>query len=324
VGTEGTLLPTIPDLAAYRRIYRDEQTWLPAMHAICAQQGLDPAQLAFAPPGSHVVFRVGSKLYVKLFAPLWRSDYVSERAVLSALDGHAELPIPRLVAEGEIEGWPYIVITAVQGTPLCEVWDRLSESERVQVCCQCGAFMAALHAVPTEGLEAIAVDWCAFLHARAADCMEQAVDSGLGQEWHAAVGGLPERTLSSLEMRFRPVLLSADVTDEHVMVEQRAGRWCFAGYIDFGDAIVGHCLYEFAAPACSITRGVPELTRALMLGYGFAESELVRKLAERLMAYTLLHCYITLPVLLALFEGNMPSNLEELQQRLWPFDAEAM
>lgn len=316
------LLPPIPDLAAYRRVYRDEATWLPAMRTICAQQGLDAAQLAFAPPGSHVVFCVGDELYIKLFASFWRSDYVSERAVLGALEDNTSLPVPRLVGEGEIEGWPYVIITAVPGTPLCEVWDRLSESERVQVCCQCGEFMAALHAVPTEGLAAIAVDWNAFLQARAAACMEQAADSGLGQEWAAAVGALLKQVLPSLETHFRPVLLSADVTDEHVLVEQRAGGWALTGYIDFGDAMVGHPLYEFAAPACSITRGVPDLTRALMLGYGFSESELVLELAEQLMAYTLLHRFITLPDLLALFESDVPSSLRGLQRRLWTFSVQ--
>ncbi|MFN2155769.1 MAG: phosphotransferase family protein [Anaerolineae bacterium] len=313
------LLPAIPDLAAYRRVYRDEATWLPAVRAICAQQGLDAAQLAFAPPGSHVVFRVGGELYIKLFAPFWGSDHVSERAVLGALDGQTRLPIPRLVAEGQIEGWPYIIITAVRGTPLCEVWDRLSESEQVQVCYQCGAFMAALHAVPTEGLGAIAVDWDAFVEARVSGCMAQVADSGLGQEWHAAIAALLEQALPSSETRFQPVLLSADVTDEHVMVEQHGGEWRFAGYIDFGDAMLGHSLYEFAAPACSITRGMPELTRAMLLGYGFAEPELAPKLVDQLMAYTLLHRFITLPDLLALFQPDVPSSLGELQQRLWPF-----
>jgi hygromycin-B 7''-O-kinase len=313
------LLPAIPDLDAYRRVYRDEDTWLPAMRAICAQQGLDPGTLAFAPPGSHVVFRVGDALYIKLFAPFWRSDYVSERAVLGTLDGHATLPVPRLVAEGQIEGWPYVIITAVRGTPLCEVWHRLSESERMRVCYECGTFMAALHAVPTEGLEAIAVDWDAFVQARAKACLEQAASSGLEQGWLDAVRSLLEHALPPPGTSFQPVLLSADVTDEHVMIEQYDGRWALAGYIDFGDAMVGDRLYEFAAPACSITRGVPVLTRRMLLGYGFSESELVPDLAERLMAHTLLHRFITLPDLLALFEPDVPTTLWELQQRLWPF-----
>ena len=51
------LLPQVEILDEYRRIYRKEAVWLPAMVEICDRHGLDSTLLAFAPPGSHVVFR---------------------------------------------------------------------------------------------------------------------------------------------------------------------------------------------------------------------------------------------------------------------------
>lgn len=320
---EGMLLPAVSSLGEYRRVYRDEHAWLPAMRAVCAQQGLDPAELAFAPPGTHVVFRAGEELYIKLFAPLWGSDYASERAVLAALTNAPDRSVPRLVAEGEIEGWPYVVITAVKGAPLREVWHGLGADERLGIAQQCGAFMAWLHTRPVTELEGIAVDWPTFLGKQTEACIERVVEAGLGQGWVTSVRALLERVSTTREAGFRSVLLSADVTDEHVMVDRRDGKWCFAGYIDFGDAMLGHPLYEFAAPGCTITRGVPALTRALLLGYGYSEPELVSDLAERLTAYTLLHRFVTVSDLLALFGHDRPATLKELQRRLWPLGEQA-
>jgi hygromycin-B 7''-O-kinase len=311
------LLPTIPDVKAYRRVYRDEEAWLPAMRAICLEQGLDPAALIFAPPGTHVVFRAVGELYIKLFAPLWGSDHVAERAVLAALCDVPGQAVPKLVGEGEIEGWPYIVITAVPGVPVCEVWETFSTEQRLSVTHQCGAFIAWLHATPLTGLDAIAVDWPTFVAQQSAACIEHVVSAGLGRGWVASVRAMLDRVASSPEIVAPRVLLSADVTDEHVMVEQRNGEWCFAGYIDFGDAMLGHPLYEFAAPTCSLVRGAPALARALLRGYGYPDAALGPDLAERLTAYTLLHRYITLTDLLRLCPGP-PRTLAGLQRGLWP------
>lgn len=312
------VLPPIPDIDAYRRVYRDAATWLPAMRAICAEQGLDPATLSFAPPGTHVVFRAADELYIKLFAPLWGSDYVSERAVLAALPDGPHRFVPRLVAEGQIDGWPYIVITAVHGTPLCQVWDGLSDEERLSIARQCGAYMAWLHTAPLDKLDAIAVDWPAFIATQTEACIQKIAHAGLDRSWVAAVRAMMDRIASAHRGCARRVLLSADVTDEHVMVEQRDGVWRFSGYIDFGDAMLGHPLYEFAAPGCSIARGIPALVRAMLLGYGYPDAQLDLDLAQRLTAYTLLHRYITLADLLALFAPHPPRTLAELQRRLWP------
>jgi hygromycin-B 7''-O-kinase len=316
--SEARLLPEIKTFSDYRRIYRDERVWLPAMQAICDRHGLDKESLAFAPPGTHVVFCVKPELYIKLFSPLWGADYTSERAALHALTGR-DLPIPRLVADGQLEGWRYLVLTAVPGIPLGQVWGQIEARDRAHIVCSCGGFSAALHATPIEGLGEIAMDWPAFVAERIEACLEGIREAELGPRWLGAVRSFLDGLPPLFEPGFRPVLLSADVTDEHVLVSERDGHWEFTGFIDFGDAMLGHPLYEFAAPGCCITRGSPELQRALLRGYGFEEGELTQALSDRLMAYTLLHRFVRIPDLLAMFEPTVPANLDELQRMLWSF-----
>jgi aminoglycoside phosphotransferase (APT) family kinase protein len=216
-----------------------------------------------------------------------------------------------------VEGWPYIVITAVRGVPLCQVWAGLSATERLAIVRQCGAFIAWLHTVPLAGLDAIAIDWPAFAARQSQNRVKQVENAGLSPSWIASIREALDRIVCESEADNRRVLLSADVTDEHIMVERRGGSWHLAGYIDFGDAMLGHPLYDFSAPGCSIVRGAPELARALLLGYGYAAGDLNQNLSERLTAYMLLHRYVTVTDLLALFPESSRS-LAELQHCLWP------
>jgi hygromycin-B 7''-O-kinase len=314
-----TLLPDINTEEDYRAIYRDVNAWLPAMRAICQRHGLDETQLEFAPPGTHVVFKVKPELYIKLFAPPWRGDFIPERLVLRKLSEQPHLPVPRIVVEGNIEDWPYIIITAVEGIPLYQVWQAISMSDKQRIAAQCGEFVSALHSIQTEGLEAIAIDWPAFVENQIKECSDQLSSANLDSGWIQSVTEFLDDLPPLFEPDFHPVLLSADVTDEHILVSKCKSGWKMTGFIDFGDSMLGHPHYDFAAPGCCITRSSPDLQRAMLLAYGYSLDQLDRVLSEKLMAYTLIHRFINIPDLLGLFDSKQPRDLEELRRELWAF-----
>ena len=316
------LLPDVRTEEDYRLIYRDADVWLPAMRVICQRHGLDATQLEFAPPGTHVVFQVRPDRYIKLFAPPWRKDFIPERLVLRRLPEQFDLPIPRLVAEGTLEDWPYLIVTAVEGIPLREVWRLMDLPARERIAVSCGELMAALHSVPTAGFEAIAVDWPAFVECQIQDCIALLARSGLDRQWIHSVLEFLDGLPPLFEPGFRPVLLSADVTDEHILVGQPGGRWELTGFVDFGDAMLGHPYYEFAAPGICITRSSPILQRAMLLAYGYSGHQLDGTLARQLMAYILLHRCVNVPDILALFGSQRPASFEDLQQGLWSFSTD--
>ncbi|MFC1717799.1 aminoglycoside phosphotransferase family protein [Candidatus Poribacteria bacterium] len=305
----------------YVTFYRDVNTWLPAMRAICRRHGLNETQLEFAPPGTHVVFRVKPELYIKLYFPPWRQDHVTERPVLHKLSQQPCLPIPvpRIVFEGEIEGWPYIIVAAVEGRPLNQVWHTMSMSDKQRITAQCGELMSALHLTQTEELEEIAVDWPTFVHDQIKKSIDQVIQANLGDEWSRAVVEFLEDLPPLFEPDFQPVLLNADVTDEHILVSRRKGGWEMTGLIDFGDSMLGHPHYEFAAPGCCITRNSPDLQKTMLLAYGYSADQLDTVLSEKLMAYTLIHRFINIPDLLSSSHSNQPENFAELKNELWAF-----
>jgi hygromycin-B 7''-O-kinase len=270
------LLPAITDKAEYRALYRDTSTWLPAMKAICVRHGLDVSKLRREPLGTHIVFRVGSFI-VKLFCTLWSDDFASERAVLQHLRG---LPVPKLITCGELDGWPYIITTALPGGPVTDVWDRLDTAEKGSILEHLGGFMRALHDHPP--VPELELDWNAFLAERVKRWDRHHQAEGAWRDW---IWG---RVSGFCEDAFEAVLLSADITDEHVLVVDRDGRWQFSGVIDFGDAMMGHPYYDFVAPLTCLTVGEPSLSRTLLESYGM---EFTPGLADRLTTYCLLHKY---------------------------------
>lgn len=294
-----TLLPTITSKAEYRAVYTNNAVWLPAMEVVCRRHGLDPAQLQREPPGTHIVFRVG--LYIlKLFCPLWGEDYGAELAVLRHLQG---LPTPQFAAHGEIEGWSYLIMTAVPGNPVNEVWGELGLAEKRSILERIGVFMHDLHKQPS--IPALETDWEEFLAERVEHWEEHHQPDGAWRDW------IRGRVSGFREPPFAPVLLNADITDEHVLVVNRGGKWRFSGVIDYGDAMMGHPFYEFVAPLMCLTIGEPSLSRTLVESYGM---ELTPAVADRLTTYCLLHRFGRLSDIL---ERCPVADGQALQEALW-------
>ena len=275
-----TILPHITSRQDYARVYTDAATWLPAVRAICGRHGLDASGLQRQTFGTHVVYRTGARI-VKLFCPFWEDDFPAEQASLRHLHG---LPAPELVAEGDIESWPYLVLTVVPGAPALDVWDSLDTKQKTGLVAQLGEIMRQIHDHPP--VPELATDWNALLAERIAQ--SDAHHAEAGDPWRAWVR---ERLTGFSEPPFEPVLLNADLTEDHLLLSEQNGTWRITGLIDFGDATMGHPHYEFIAPLSFYTFGQPALSRTLVEAYGL---RLTADLAERLTTYGLLHKYARL------------------------------
>ncbi len=239
--------------------------------------------------GSVPVFAVGDEHVVKLFPPAERSFFNTEWAALTRIDGLLSVPTPRAIAAGERGQWFYIVMTRLSGSSLAEAWPTIETHDRFQLMREVGAALAALHAIATDELSPLAVDWPRFMDAQRASCRDRQVERGLGPPWVDAVGEFLARWTPGDDGA--RVLLHTEVMREHLLVERREGVWHISGLLDFEPAMLGAPEYELASVGIFVTCAEPGLLRVLLDAYG-AEAD--DELPLRIMAYALLHRYSSL------------------------------
>jgi hypothetical protein len=81
--------------------------------------------------------------------------------------------------------------------------------------------------------------------------------------------------------------------------------------------------YDFVAPGVLMVQGDKELQRALLLAYGYKESQLDMSLRARLMLLTVLYeCSDLRKYALRLKPEAVNFTLDELEAAIWTFAAE--
>ncbi len=310
------LLPAVPDEKAFEALRGDALPWLPAIRTICARHGLSAEQAFAERTGSNVVFQVERGPWIKLFPPLWPGDHLRERTGLLAARAVEGLAIPQLLHEGEVEGWPYVVLSHIPGRPIGLVWPSLVETVRVDLARQLGALLKRFHTeVEVASCAPIHEDWPAYARALRTDAVARQASYGLDPAWVSDL----ERFVAALPPMDagRPVVLHADVTDQHVFIQEDGGRWSVTGLIDFGDTMIGDAEYEFAAPLVFLTQGQPAVQRALLEGYGHPSASLTPGLGRRLAAWALLHRWGRIPSYGRFAAGPPARHLDDLVASIW-------
>ena len=238
--------------------------------------------------GSVPVFAVGDEYVVKLFPAAERAFFNTETAALTRIDRGLSIPTPHLVAAGERSQWLYVVMTRLSGCSLAEAWQAIGADDRRQLMSQVGVALAELHAVTTDGLTPLTVDWPRFVDAQRASCRERQLAKGLGDPW---VDLLDEFLATWTPDDGARALLHTEVMREHLLVEQEGDGWHVSGLVDFEPAMVGAPGYEFASVGIFLTCAEPGLLQALLDSYG---AEFDDEFAVRTMGYALLHRYSNL------------------------------
>ncbi len=235
------------------------------------------------------------------------------------LQGRLGVATPSIVHQGELAGWRYLVLARVPGRPLQEVWLEIPDGNRQSIVRAVGEMIARLRSVPVDAVRHLAVDWHRFVARQVATAAVRQREGGLARDLVAQIPAYLESAAVHLSERSEPVLLLADITMEHVLVDKHGGSWRVEGYVDFGDAFVGYPDYELVAPGLDIARGEKRLLRELLLGAGYAEPDLNGALRRRLMAYTFIHRYVKLEDLMpAIPQARQATEMEKLARVLWP------
>jgi hygromycin-B 7''-O-kinase len=323
------LLPEVRDWPEWVAIFTDAVLWRPVIEEVWAADpnlaswtgSPRPVRVEPGFPGTCAVFIVDDRTVIKFFPPMAARDFDRERAVYRLIDG-ASPHLPRLLAEGMFQDrieWPYLALSRLPGQAWRDAQAGLSQGDRHATLRELGRLVRAVHdtPLPESGSRPTAADWAAFVAARR---QQAAADL-------RARTALPDRVIRELDELMaatewlieRPRLLNADLTEDHLLVEQRGGRWHLSGLIDWADAEVGDVGYEWPALWFSICRREASLFSAFLKGYD-ASQRLADFQPERFMAFTALHRFGANMIAETLTTTGQSEigNLRRLQQALFP------
>jgi hygromycin-B 7''-O-kinase len=279
----------------------------PAPRRMCSQ----PAPILSSPSTNQLI--------LKVFPPMLRHQFVSERGALSVLRGRLDVPIPEIVADGERDGWPYLVITRLAGVLGSEAWPSLPEEQKERVLKQIGETIAEVQRVPPGASLDIEPRWNVFMWGQIAACRARHERLGLAPKFLEGLNDLLRDAAELIPIDAPPVILTGEYIPENFLLARQDDTWRLAGLIDFGDVQTGFGEYDLLGPSAFMAAGRPRRVRSLLEGYGYAQSDVNFALKRRLMALMLLH-RASDPVRHICIEGwqEQADDLLELQELIWP------
>ncbi len=288
------------------------------MKEILANHHLPLKPLELFSEGTNIVFSYDNNLVIKLYPSFHQDQFESERLVLKALEKKLSIETPSIRYEGEIAGWPYIIMTQLDGTLLETLWPTLDHDNKLVIMREIGTLIKEVHSLPTKGLESIDCHWTSFIKHQIKHCVAhhqvKKLPSSLLEQIPAYIEQV-DKTLSQID---KPVLLTGEYTPMNFLVTQIEGVWHISGLIDFGDTMLGHYQYDLLGPGAFLIQGNKELLSAFLNAYGYLPSELNSELHHQLTALMLLHKYSNLKVQIRIPDWeNKVTTLKDLEDLVW-------
>jgi hygromycin-B 7''-O-kinase len=309
------LSPFTPDISvqAFDALHDQPQLWREAIHTLARQHGGGPVQQMTS--GTVLVALLGSERVLKLYPPFLQDHFAFEEAALLHLRGHVQerlrVPTPQLLASGRFEGWPYLLMTQLQGAPLTDCWPTLPELQRCQVLREIGALAAQVHALPLGVMATLAQPWPVFVQHQRSGAVARQHRTGLPPHLLAQVPDFVQGTLPTSPA----VMLTGEYTPMNLLVHTTEHGCTLSGMFDFGDGLVGPREYDWLGPLCFLAAGSASRCAAFAAGAGFTLSA---QLQQQLLRLLLLHRYSNLAAQIACPGWQQCQRLEDLGALIWP------
>jgi hygromycin-B 7''-O-kinase len=297
-------LPPNPTPAELDALTDEPARWLPVLESLARTHGLQGLQ---APTSSTVLVGLADHAVIKLYPPFLRDHFAFEHAALAQVQGRLSLPTPELQAEGEHEGWPYLVMSRLPGRTLEHGWADCSEAQKCVLLHTIGRVAAELHALPVAPMQAVAPRWPEFLHGQRERCEARQRRTGLPPHLLDQLGAF----LQGPVPEGPDVMLTGEFTPFNLLAEGAQ----LSGMIDFGDGLVGPREYDWLGPLCFFVEGQAARAEAFFAGYGLP---VPRDRRDALLRLLLLHRYSHLPAQMQMPDWQRAKDFTALARHWLP------
>jgi hygromycin-B 7''-O-kinase len=313
-----SVLTSIHSFEEYEKLKQQIDVLENIAKEILSRHQMSARSLTLFSEGTNIVFLHDNSNVIKIFPPFHQDQFNSEQLVLKHLDAKLSIKTPRIQHIGDIAGWPYIIMTRLDGTLLETLWETLDHSNKKIIIRELGSLIKEVHTIPTDGLEEIDCHWENFISKQIMNCVNQHRHRQLSE---ALIQQIPDY-LSSIEKSLRiihkPVLLTGEYTPMNFMVKKISGVWHINGLFDFGDSMLGLPEYDLLGPGAFLIQGDQSLLREFLTAYGYSAAQMNKNLSHQLTALMLLHKYSHLKVQIRINEWeNKVKNIQDLERLVW-------
>ena len=308
--------PIIANEQDFARHFQN-QIWLKVAETICKRHSIFYQSLQRPQSSEHIVFLVDDQFVIKIYKP-FRDGFRREKVAIEFVQGKTSLPLPKIIFEGEIETFKYLVLTQHAGVLMTrDIWLGLKTRKQIEVISQLATGLKELH---SHNAKAIDFNWDKFIEQQTANTFERQKSKSVNAK---ILGWLPEflkESLLLLPVDFTTVFLHGDVHFGNLRLIETDGNWRISGLFDFADFITGFHEYEFLAIGVLMIQGQGELQREFFRAYGYRENEIDETLRRRLMLLTILYETADLRrYALRLKPEAVNYTLDELERAIWAF-----
>src|SRR3984893_2315321 len=282
-------LRRLSSFGAFQAWRADASQCLPVARDIARSHGLTHANPQLFLTGTNLVVGLGQEFILKIFPPILRDQFVSERIALTQLRGRLSVPSPEILFEGERDQWPYLVITRLNGILGTQAWPALPEDQKERVLGQIGETIAEVQHVPVGALSSIEPRWDRFILRQIEGCRARHEPLGLPRKYLDGLDEFLRGAAAHIPLQAPPVILTGEYIPENFLLSRETGDWRLAGLLDFGDVMTGWSEYDLLGPSAFMTAGMPRRVQSLFDGFGYSRADINSTLKRRLMALLLLH-----------------------------------
>ena len=309
------MLP-VPANENFLERFRDP-VWIEIGRQVFTREGIAASQVVRSDQGESVVLFGDDGYVLKIYRP-WKRGFERESSALERLAGKLTVPIPDIVAAGELDGYRYLITTAVPGLTITRPeWLSLDRKIQIDLISQLAEILKTVHTLNVEGIE---FDWPGFVARNAAGAVDRQRSEGGNAEWIRSLPSYIERNLPLVQTAPPHVFLHGDIHFGNLRFNEENGRLKISGVFDFADSLAGSHEYDFIAPGVLMIQGQGDLQREFFRRYGYGDADISEETRRRMMMLTILYEFSSLRRYAErLGPGSEKLTLAELEKAIWSF-----
>jgi hygromycin-B 7''-O-kinase len=309
-------MPQVPTTQEFVQKFHDP-VWIRIGQDLFARSGVLIDSITRSSQGESVVLLGDDRYVLKIYRP-WKRGFDREISALHQLNGHLPVVIPEVVATGEMEGYKYLISTALTGRLMTRAeWLTLDRTAQIDLIEHLAEMFRILHDLHVDGIE---FDWPAFVAANAAGAVERQRSEGGNPEWIESLPAYIDRNLPLVQTAPPHVQLHGDVHFGNLLVIEERGRLKISGLFDFADSLCGSHEYDFLAPGVLMFQGQGNLQREFFRRYGYSDSDINEEMRRRMMMLTILYEFSSLRRYAERLSPQAVNlSLNELERAIWCF-----